>query len=126
MKKLIPLFSFALILFGLHLALIFFFLKDQSLSFILGTHAFLFFFLFVGNLAMRKVKSIDPKKVGMTFLTITVFKMLSSIVFIFVIKQNSSLNKNEIIFHLCRVFLPYLKHKVLQLLRSWKSSRNNC
>jgi len=120
MKKLIPLFSFALILFGLHLALIFFFLKDQSLSFILGTHAFLFFFLFVGNLAMRKVKSIDPKKVGMTFLTITVFKMLSSIVFIFVIKQNSSLDKNEIIFNFFGVFFLYLIYEVFMAIKELK------
>ena len=120
MKKLIPLFSFALVLFGLHLALIFFFLKDQSVSFILGTHSFLFFFLFVGNLAMRKVKSIDPKKVGMTFLTITVFKMLSSIIFIFVIKQNSSLDKNEIIFNFFGVFFLYLIYEVFTAIKELK------
>ena len=120
MKKLIPLFSFALVLFGLHLALIFSFLKDQSVSFILGTHSFLFFFLFVGNLAMRKVKSIDPKKVGMTFLTITVFKMLSSIIFIFVIKQNSSLDKNEIIFNFFGVFFLYLIYEVFTAIKELK------
>jgi F0F1-type ATP synthase assembly protein I len=94
--------------------------KDQNLSFILGTHAFLFFFLFVGNLAMRKVKSIDPKKVGMTFLTITVFKMLSSIVFILVIKQNSSLNKNEIIFNFFGVFFLYLIYEVITSIKELK------
>ena len=120
MKKLIPLFSFALVLFGLHLALIFFFLKDQSLSFILGTHSFLFFFLFLGNLAMRKVKSIDPKKVGMTFLTITVFKMLSSIIFIFVIKQNSSIEKNEIILNFFGVFFLYLIYEVFTAIKELK------
>ena len=120
MKKLIPLFSFALILVGLHLTLTLLFLKGQSLSFILGTHAFLFFFLFAGNLAMRKVKSIDPKKVGMTFLAITVFKMLFSIVFIFVIKQNSSLNKNEIIFNFFGVFFLYLIYEVFTALKELK------
>jgi hypothetical protein len=120
MKKLVPLFSFALVLFGLHLALISFFLKDQSLRFILGTHGFLFFFLFVGNLAMRKVKSIDPKKVGMTFLTITVFKMLSSIIFIFVIKQNSSLDKNDIIFNFFGVFFLYLIYEVFTTIKELK------
>jgi|TARA_B110000495_G_C22799698_1_gene467173 hypothetical protein len=120
MKKLIPLFSFAFVLFGLHLVLVFFFLKGQSLSFILGTHTFLFFFLFVGNLAMRKVKSIDPKKVGMTFLTVTVFKMLSSIVFIFVIKQNSSLDKNEIIFNFFGVFFLYLIYEVFTAIKELK------
>jgi len=120
MKKLIPLFSFALVLFGLHLTLILFLLKDQSLSFILGTHAFLFFFLFVGNLAMRKVKSIDPKKVGMTFLVITVFKMLFSIVFIFVIKQNSSLTKNEIILNFFGVFFIYLIYEVVAAIKELK------
>ena len=120
MKKLIPLFSFAFVLFGLHLVLVFFILKGQSLSFILGTHAFLFFFLFVGNLAMRKVKSIDPKKVGMTFLTVTVFKMLSSIVFIFVIKQNSSLNNNEIIFNFFGVFFLYLIYEVVTAIKELK------
>ena len=120
MKKLIPLFSFALVLFGLHLTLILFLLKSQSLSFILGTHSFLFFFLFVGNLAMRKVKSIDPKKVGMTFLGITVFKMLFSIVFIFVIKQNSSLTKNEIILNFFGVFFLYLMYEVVAAIKELK------
>ena len=120
MKKLIPLFSFALILFGLHLALIFFFIKGQSVGFVLGTHGFLFVFLSVGNLAMRKVKSIDPKKVGMTFLTVTVFKMLSSIVFIFVIKQNSSLDKNQIIFNFFGVFFLYLIYEVFTAIKELK------
>lgn len=120
MKKLIPLLSFALVLFGLHLAIAFSFLKGQNLSFISGIHGFLFFFLFVGNLAMRKVKSIDPKKVGMTFLTITVFKMLASIVFIFVIKQNSSLGKNEIIFNFFGVFFLYLIYEVSTALKELK------
>lgn len=120
MKKLIPLFSFAFVLFGLHLTLIFFLLKEQSLSFIIGIHAFLFFFLFLGNLAMRKVKSIDPKKVGMTFLAITVFKMLFSIVFIFVIKQNSNLNKNEIILNFFGVFFLYLIYEVVTAIKELK------
>ena len=120
MKKLLPLFSFALVVLGLHLTLIFFFLKGQSSSFILGIHSFLFFFLFVGNIAMRKVKSIDPKKVGMTFLTITVFKMLSSIIFIFVIKQNSSLDKNEIIFNFFGVFFLYLIYEVFTAIKELK------
>ena len=120
MNKLIPLFSFALVLFGLHLTLILFLLKGQNISFISGTHAFLFFFLFVGNLAMRKVKSIDPKKVGMTFLAITVFKMLFSIVFIFVIKQNSSLNKNEIILNFFGVFFLYLIYEVFTAIKELK------
>jgi len=120
MKKFIPLFSFGLVLFGLHLAIAFSFLKGQSLSFIIGTHGFLFFFLFIGSLAMQKVKSIDPKKVGMTFLTITVFKMLSSIVFIFVVKQNSTLDKNEIIFNFFGVFFLYLLFEVFTALKELK------
>lgn len=120
MKKLIPLFSFAFVLFVLHLALILLLIKSQSLPFIIGTHSFLFFFLFIGNLAMRKVKSIDPKKVGMTFLTVTVFKMLSSIVFIFVIKQNSSLDKNEIIFNFFGVFFLYLIYEVFMAIKELK------
>ncbi len=116
----IPLFSFALVLFGLHIAIIYLLLEGQSLRFILATHAFLFSFLLAGNLAMRKVKSIDPKKVGMTFLTITVFKMLFSIVFIFVIKQNSSLDKNEIIFNFFGVFFLYLIYEVFTAIKELK------
>jgi uncharacterized membrane protein (UPF0136 family) len=112
MKKMIPLFSFALVLFGLHIAIIYLLLEGQSLRFILATHAFLFSFLLAGNLAMRKVKSIDPKKVGMTFLTITVF--------IFVIKQNSSLDKNEIIFNFFGVFFLYLIYEVFTAIKELK------
>ena len=93
MKNLISTFSFGLVLIGIHIAIMFSFLTTQNLNFVLLIHGFLFLFLLGGNLALNKVKSVDPKKVGMTFLTLTVIKMLSSIIFIFVVKKYLGLDK---------------------------------
>lgn len=117
MKSLIPTFSFALFAIGLHMAIMFLLLSDKNIGLLLGIHGFLVFFLVVGQVAMKKVKTIDENKVGMTFLAITIFKMLFSMLFVVLLYRTGSFPKFVLIGNFFGAFFTYLIYEVFIALK---------
>jgi len=120
MKSITPTLSFILFVSGIHLAIMYSFLPDRNITLLLGIHGVLSFFLLIGQIAVKKVKSIDPEKVGMTFLAITVFKMLFSLVFIMLVFKLTEISKLVLIGNFFTAFFVYLAYEVYLALKELK------
>lgn len=108
--------SLILVAFGLHMSVMFSFLSYQNLTLLLSIHGFLILFLVLGNFILYKVKTIDDKKVGMTFLAITLFKMIFSIVFLLLLFNVFECERKIIIFNFFAPFFIYLLFEVINSL----------
>ncbi len=108
--------SLILVAFGLHMSVMFSFLSYQNLTLLLAIHGFLILFLVLGNFILYKVKTIDDKKVGMTFLAITLFKMIFSIVFLLLLFNVFECERKIIIFNFFAPFFIYLLFEVINSL----------
>lgn len=120
MKTITSTMGFSLFALGIHLAIMFSLLPVKNLGLLLAIHAFLAFFLIGGQLLLKKIKSIDDAKVGLTFLAITVFKMLFSLLFILLIYNLSEIARMVLIGNFFGAFFTYLIFEVFLALRQLK------
>ncbi len=110
------LFSLMMVTFGIHMSVMYTFLSFQNIYLLIAIHGFLFGFLVASSLIVQKVKSIDDKKVGMTFLALTLFKMLFSIGFLLLMFNIFDCTRNLIIFNFFAPFFIYLLFEVINSL----------
>jgi hypothetical protein len=108
--------SLILVAFGLHMSVMFSFLSYKNITLLMAIHGFLILFLVVSNFILTKVKSIDEKKVGMTFLALTLFKMIFSIGFLLLLFNIFDCEKKIIIFNFFAPFFIYLLFEVINSL----------
>lgn len=108
--------SLILVVFGLHMSVMYSYLPYQNLPLIIAIHSFLILFLLVSNVILNKVKAIDDKKVGMTFLAITLFKMIFSIGFLLLAFKIFDCERKIIIFNFFAPFFIYLLFEVINSL----------
>ncbi len=117
MKSFVSILSFTLVVFGGHMAVMFTFLEEQHIGFLIGIHGFLLILLIVASLILKQVRKIDQEKVGMAFLAITIFKMIFAVVFIFVVKNQLELQKMTIVGNFFAAFFMYLIYEVVNALK---------
>jgi hypothetical protein len=108
--------SLILVAFGLHMSVMYSFLSYQNITLLVAIHGFLILFLVISNLIVSKVKSIDEKKVGMTFLALTLFKMIFSIGFLLLLFNVIDCERKIIIFNFFAPFFIYLLFEVINSL----------
>jgi hypothetical protein len=108
--------SLILVAFGLHMSVMFSFLNYKNIILLMAIHGFLILFLVVSNFILTKVKSIDEKKVGMTFLALTLFKMIFSIGFLLLLFNIFDCERKIIIFNFFAPFFIYLLFEVINSL----------
>lgn len=109
--------SIFLVFLGLHIVIVWSFLELKNISLIGFIHLFLFLLLFVTQFISKKVKIIDPNKVGMAFLAMTLFKMLLSVGLLFLLFSQYTLDQKQIVFHFFIPFFIYLLFEVMLSLK---------
>lgn len=109
-----------LAVFILHAAITMLFLTIKLPFLIVSIHFYLFALLYGGLFLVKKVKSIDDTKVGMTFLAITMFKMLFAIGFLLVMFNYFPVERMVIILHF---FAPYFVYLTIEVLHTIKEIR---
>ena len=106
-----------LAVFVLHLLITMFLLPDKLPFLVIAVHGYLTGLLFVGLFLVKKVKSIDHTKVGMTFLAITMFKMMFAIGFLLVMYNYFPVDRMIITIHFFIPFFIYLTIEVMLTLK---------
>lgn len=106
-----------LAVFIAHLLVTLYILPDQLPFLVLSVHAYLTCLLYIGLFLIKKVKRIDETKVGMTFLAVTMFKMLFAIGFLLVMFNFFAVERMVIITHFFAPFFIYLTLEVLLTIK---------
>ncbi|MFT5600585.1 MAG: hypothetical protein ACI9N1_000820 [Flavobacteriales bacterium] len=94
--------------FGLQVAIMYFACDDKNIFLPFIINGFLFGAILLGQFIMKKVQAIDPSKVGMTFLAITMFKMLFSVLMLLLLFKLFPFERMVIILHFFGPFFLYL------------------
>ena len=109
-----------LAVFIAHLLITLYILPDSLPFLVISIHGYLYGLLFLGLYLVKKVKSIDDTKVGMSFLAITMFKMLFAIGFLLVMFSFFPVERIIIISHF---FAPYFIYLAIEVLLTIKELR---
>lgn len=120
MKTISTTLGFSMFAIGLHISIMFSFIPEKNLGLVLAVHGFLLFFLLGGQLLLLKIKAIDEAKVGLTFLAITVFKMLFSLLFVLLVYYLTDIPRLVLIGNFFAAFFVYLIYEVFTALRQLK------
>jgi hypothetical protein len=94
--------------FGVQVAIMYFLCADKNIFLPLIIHGFLFGATLLGQFLLKKVQGIDASKVGMTFLAITMFKMLFSVLVLLLLFKLFPFERMVIILHFFAPFFLYL------------------
>ena len=124
-KSFLSTLGFVLLIFILHYLFNLLF-PNASISFdkMLRFHGFIFIITaFVVLLSLKAIYK-SPDKAGFTYLGLVLFKMITSIVFLFPYLTEVSRETKTLVFHFFVILFLYLTYEVVFLLRHLNSQQN--
>lgn len=117
MKEIGSLFWAIIFLLGIHIAVMFSILPDKNLPLVLEIHGFLALTAVISFFILKKVKAIDKTKVGMAFLSISVGKMLLSLIFLLLLFYLTDITKMVLVGNFFVAYFAYLIIDVSKALK---------
>lgn len=104
----------------IHIGITYSVLPDKLPLLVCYIHIYLFSFLVLSMFLVKKVKSIDETKVGLTFLALTLFKMMFAIGFLLVMFSLFPIERIIVILHF---FAPFFLYLIIEVLLTLKEIR---
>jgi hypothetical protein len=101
----------------IHVGISFSLFEIFSLKLLIFIHTYLGLILIGSHFILKKIKSIDETKIGLTFLAMTLFKMMLAIGFLLIMFNNFELKRIIIISHFFAPFFIYLIFEVILTLK---------
>lgn len=101
----------------IHVGISFSLFEIFSLKLLILIHAYLGLILLGSHFILKKIKSIDETKVGLTFLAMTLFKMMLAIGFLLIMFNTFEFKRIIIISHFFAPFFIYLIFEVILTLK---------